>query len=143
MDYKEQVENNLRNEYAQIALKVRRQEEKIKDLETEFSGCRDELEEYKKTGCAVNMLVTYDSYLKHLHNRIVQENKVLKKLQEQAEKKRQEVVAAKVETSSFEKLKEKKRAEYDKEVQRQDEKFIEEFVSNTTSTKNSAMKLAM
>ena len=40
-----------------------------------------------------------------------------------------EVVEAKKETSSIDKLKERKQMEYDKEVQKQEEHFIEEFVT--------------
>ena len=57
-----------------------------------------------------------------------------------AEKKREEMVAAKVETSSFEKLKEKKQLEYDKEAAKKEEQFIDEFVSNTA---NSARREAL
>ena len=53
------------------------------------------------------------------------------------EKKRSEVVEAKQETSSIDKLKEKKLKEYEKAVQKQEELFIEEFVS----TKNAMERL--
>ena len=53
----------------------------------------------------------------------------LARLREQEEIKRKEVVEAKKETSSIDKLKERKRFEYDKEVLKQDERLIEEFVT--------------
>ena len=43
--------------------------------------------------------------------------------------KRSEVVEAKKETSSIDKLKEKKFKEYEKAVQKEEEQFIEEFVA--------------
>jgi len=43
--------------------------------------------------------------------------------------KKQEVINAKVDTSRFEKLKERKLVEYQKEVAKADELFVEEFVS--------------
>lgn len=60
------------------------------------------------------------------------EKERLKKLRQEEDAKKQEVVEAKVDTSKFEKLKEKKFQEYQKAVMKADELFIEEFVSNTT-----------
>lgn len=136
LDYKEQVENNLKNEYSQIAKRVKDQEQKLERLNMEFAGCRNEFEARKKQGCPVNVMITYDGYLNSIRMRIEEEKKVLEKLKIEEERKRQEMVRAKVETSSFERLKEKKKAEYDKDTQKQEEKFIEEFVSNLTSTRN-------
>ena len=42
------------------------------------------------------------------------------------------MISAKVDTSKFEKLKEKKLQEYQKAVMKADETFVEEFVSNTS-----------
>ena len=53
----------------------------------------------------------------------------LAKLREKEEAKRSEVVEAKKETSSIDKLKEKKFKEYEKAVQKEEEQFIEEFVA--------------
>jgi len=47
------------------------------------------------------------------------------------------VVEARKEVVSIEKLKEKKLLQYNKEVLRSEELFIEEFVSNTTSVQGS------
>ena len=53
----------------------------------------------------------------------------LEKLKAQEEKKRAEVVEARKETSSIEKLREKKLAAYHKALEKSEEQFIEEFVS--------------
>ncbi len=42
------------------------------------------------------------------------------------------MITAKVDTSKFEKLKDRKFKEYQKEAAKADETFIEEFVSNTS-----------
>lgn len=85
-------------------------------------------------------MVSYDGYLNSLRKQIEKEKQVLTELRIDAEKKREEMVAAKVETSSFEKLKEKKQLEYDKEAAKKEEQFIDEFVSNTA---NSARREAL
>lgn len=80
---------------------------------------------------------TYENYLDALRLKILQKQELLVKLQTQEEAKRNEVVEAKKETSSIDKLKERKREEYEKEVQKEEEHFIEEFVS----TKRAMAKL--
>lgn len=133
LDYKEQVENSLRSEYAQKMERVKKQEQYIDRLNAEFAGCRNEFEGRKKQGCTVNLMVSYDGYLNSLRKKIELEKQQLSELKADAEKKREEMVAAKVETSSFEKLKEKKQIEYEKEAVKKEEQFIEEFVSNTAN----------
>ncbi len=58
------------------------------------------------------------------------EKERLKALRKQEDEKKQEVISAKVDTSKFEKLKEKKIIEYQKVAMKADEMFVEEFVSN-------------
>ena len=60
---------------------------------------------------------------------IDEEKERLKVLKKQENAKKQEVINAKVDTSRFEKLKERKLVEYQKEVAKADELFVEEFVS--------------
>ena len=72
---------------------------------------------------------TYENYLEALGVRIRKKYEELAKLKEKEEAKRNEVVEAKKETSSIDKLKEKKFKEYESEVQKEEERFIEEFVA--------------
>ena len=58
-------------------------------------------------------------------------NRRLEELEAEAEKRREAMVEAKKETSSIEKLKEKKLEAYHKEEAKSEELFIEEFVSST------------
>ena len=55
----------------------------------------------------------------------------LERLRQEEEAKRAQVVAAKQDTSSLEKLKEKKLELYNKAVQKSEEAMIDEFVSTT------------
>ena len=59
LDYKGQVENSLRSEYAQKMAKVKKQEVYIDSLISQFAGCRNEFEARKKQGCTVNLMVSY------------------------------------------------------------------------------------
>jgi flagellar FliJ protein len=66
-----------------------------------------------------------------LESDIQRETQRLEDLRAKEEKKRAEVVQAKVETSSLDKLKEKKLGDYQKAVQKDEEQKVEEFVSTT------------
>lgn len=87
LDYKGQVENSLRSEYAQKMAKVKKQEVYIDSLISQFAGCRNEFEARKKQGCTVNLMVSYDGYLNSLRKQIEKEKQVLTELRIDAEKK--------------------------------------------------------
>ncbi|CUX49224.1 flagellar export protein FliJ [Clostridium sp. C105KSO13] len=138
LNYKIQIERNLRNEYAQIVQKVMRKEEQIKGLEQRHRVCAVDYDQEKERGAMVNRLRTFEDYLQSLSDKINAEKQNLAQLKVIEEKKRQEVIAAKQDTASIDMLKTKRMQEYDKEVQKDDERLIEEFVSNMMSGSASA-----
>ena len=133
LNYKEQVLDGLKAEHARILAKVRECEQAIERLEEEHRVCTRELREHKMEGMTIREIHGYENYLEALNIKIRIKQEQLKKLMEQEEAKRNEVVEAKKETSSIDKLKEKKKAEYDKAVQKEEEKFIEEFVATKSA----------
>lgn len=133
LNYKEQVLDGLKAEHARILAKVRECEQAIERLEEEHRACTLELREHKMEGMTIREIHGYENYLEALDIKIRIKQEQLKKLMEQEEAKRNEVVEAKKETSSIDKLKEKKKAEYDKAVQKEEEKFIEEFVATKSA----------
>lgn len=137
LSYKEQILENLRSEHARILGKIRACEKDIDELETERTVCARELAESRLRGITISKIRTYENYLEALRLRIKRKREVLAELHRQEERKREEVVEAKKETSSIEKLKERKLEEYNKQVMKEEEQFIEEFVS----TKNAMAKL--
>ena len=88
LDYKEQVENNLRSEYSQRMDRVKKQERYIDSLNAEFAGVRNEFEARKKQGCTVNVMVAYDGYLNNLRKNTEKEKEQLAVLKKEAEQKR-------------------------------------------------------
>lgn len=127
--YKEQALDSLKAEHARILARVRECELAIDELEFQRRQCTIEFRQSKAAGMKINEIRTYENYLESLQIKIRRKQELLARLQEQEEAKRQEVVEAKKETSSLDKLKEHKQTEYDKEVQKQEERFIEEFVT--------------
>lgn len=134
LDFKAQVLESKQNEHGKALAAQNKQEKIIKALENEYLNYRNQLNEKRRAGLTVVEALSYESYMKHLDKQIRIEAKKYEELRDFQEKKRGEVVEAKKETSTIEKLKEKKRDEYDKLVLKKDEQFIEEFVSNKMSS---------
>ena len=139
LDYKEQVLDGLKAEHARILMKVRECERAIEELEQLHRDCTAEFRKNKLNGIKISEIHTYENYLEALGVKIRIKQDQLEKLKLREEAKRNEVVEAKKETSTLDKLKEKKREEYDKEVQKEEEIFIEEFVT----TKSAMVRLGM
>lgn len=130
LNYKEQVLENLQGEHARIIAERVECERGIEALEQEQREWMAELEKKKLQGLSITDMQTYDRFLTSLRGKIEREQQRLAEILIREERKREEVVEARKETASITKLKERKRAQYDKEVQKADEQFIDEFVSN-------------
>ena len=135
--YKEQVLDSLKAEHARILAKIRECENAIDELEHEHRQCDIEFRQNKLSGMKISEMHTYENYLDALRQKIRRKQEQLARLREQEEIKRNEVVEAKKETATIEKLRERKLMEYDKQVQKEEERFIEEFVV----TKNALAKI--
>lgn len=133
LDYKLQIVEHLQGEHAAILAEIKSQEEAIVSLQHKYDKCNEDLKEEQRIGITVNQIFTYENYMEVLSFQIKKEKEKLQLLHKKAEIKRQQVVEARKESSSIEKLKEKKLEGYRKEVQKQEEQLIEEFVMNEKS----------
>lgn len=131
LDYKQQVLDSLKGEHATILAQVREQENVLENVWQDYRSCNEEYRERKMSGLTIIEATFYQNGLRALEMDIQRETDRLTELQKQEEKKREEVVEAKKDTSSLEKLREKKLDQYQKAVQKNEELFIEEFVSTT------------
>lgn len=134
LDYKDQILESKQNEHGKAMAAQNEQEKIIIKLKSQYHTYKEELNEKRKQGLTVIEAISYESYMNHLDSMIRIENEKLEDLKEYQEQKRAEVVEAKKETATIEKLKDKKRLEYDKMLLKKDELFIEEFVSNTMAS---------
>ena len=133
LSYKEQVLENLQAQHAKIMAEIVECERGIALLEEEQQSCMTELDEKRARGSSINDMQTYDRFLTSLRKKIEREKVRLAEIRVREEKKREEVIEARKETASITKLREKKLAQYDKEVQKEEEHFIDEFVSNKSA----------
>ena len=137
LNYKDQVLENLKTEHAQILADIAQQERRIEELMDKSQSAAVRYREDTQCGVTVNIMREYERYITFIQQRIVVEQGVLLKLKKKEEQKRAEVIEAKKEKASIDKLKEKKLDQYNKEVLKSEELFIEEFVSNTMSVRSS------
>lgn len=129
LDYKQEVLSALQTEHATILARVHAQEDLLEELENYYSELDAEFTERKLEGITILDAMQYEQYLRATERQIEEAVEILKQLQAEAEAKRLEVVEAKKDTSSIEKLREKKLDSYNKAVQKSEELIIEEFVT--------------
>lgn len=131
LKYKNDRLEMLRNEHAGILRRMHAQEEKIAGLEKSRDECAAEFNEKKLTGIIPVEAVNYQNYLNRQNVLIRREYNVLKRIRKEEEQKKDEILEAKKESLSIEKLKEINMEEYRKAESKENEMFIEEFVSNS------------
>ena len=131
LDYKNQALDALRAEHGAILAQVRAQEAVVEGLEREYSQVDGEFTQRKLEGLTVLDALNYEQYLRALEREVKEEYRKLSLLRRQEEQKRGQVVEARKETATIEKLKEHKLEDYRKAEQKDEELRIEEFVSTT------------
>jgi len=129
LSYKQQILDALQAEYGEIAAQVRFKEEELDRLWQNYRLYNSEYKENVSVGLAMSDVLVYQSRLRAMEKEIQTETLQLEALKKKEEEKRAEVVEAKKESTSIEKLKEKKLTDYRKQETKDEEQFIEEFVS--------------
>ena len=131
LDYKTQALDALRAEHGAILAQVRVQEKVIEDLEAEYRDADADFTQRKLEGINVLDAMSFEQYLRSLERKLQEEYRKLDRLRKREEEKRSQVVEARKETATIEKLKEHKLEDYRKAEQKDEEQRIEEFVSTT------------
>ena len=121
LEYKQQILDSLQAEHGAILARIRKQEEHIEALEAEYRHLSQEFNRRKAEGISILDALKYEQYLRAMERQIEEAHQLLQDLQKQVE--------AKKDTSSIEKLREKKLEVYNKAVQKSEENLIDEFVT--------------
>ncbi len=129
LGYRQQVLEAKQQDYAMAQGQAQEQEDVVRSLEAEYDDFDAEFTQKKIQGMAVIEAMTSESCLRALELDIKKQYVTLRKLEAVAEEKRQEMIQAKQDASSAEKLKEKKLEAYNKEVAKSEEAFIDEMVA--------------
>ena len=117
LSYKQQVLEELQNEHGQLLYQVRQQELVLQAAEERYRGLNLEFRQAETEGLTIAEALRYESGLR-LASRWISSSR-----------KRRQVVAARQDTASLEKLKDKKWEDYQKQVQKGEELLIEELVT--------------
>ena len=105
-------------------------EDLLEELENYYSELDAEFTERKLEGITILEAMSYEQHLRALERAIQTEQRKLDALRIQEEKKRTQVVEARKETATIEKLREHKLEDYRKAEQKAEEVLIDEFVSS-------------
>ncbi len=129
LDYRQQVLEGRQNEYAKALRQVREQQERVDEAKQRYSQTNCLFRERAAEGIAIADALGFENSLRALEQEIAREVKILQERESQAEKHRALVLQAHMDASILERLKEKQQTAYQKEVQKQDERFIDELIS--------------
>lgn len=128
--FKLQVLDKVKEEYAIKQQEVLNQQSLINRLQEELFHYEEEFERVKQEGASIETIMMYVNGIERMEKRIGKEKDELIRRTVIAEEKKREVIKANVDTNAFEKLKEKELEEYRVQGQKAEEQFIEEFVSH-------------
>lgn len=131
LDYKTQVLDNLKTEYAVIVRSVDRKTEEINGLRETLNSFQSGFDHTKSQGASIESYWLYDKCIEGMEKKIDEQKEQLLVLRKKEEKKKGEVVVAKIDASRFEMLKGRRLQEYRKAQMKEEEAFTEEFVSHT------------
>ena len=134
LEYKQRILDDLKEQYALRMKFVEEKKLEIRNLRAKADALTVEFDEVKKTGAAIEKFLMYSSMIDNLDKQVEIEKEALKILQANADKKKDEVVAANIDVNKFLKLKEKKQMLYKAQEQKDQEAFIDEFVSNQANS---------
>ncbi|SEA42049.1 flagellar export protein FliJ [Oribacterium sp. KHPX15] len=134
LEYKQRILDDLKEQYAVRMKFVEEKKLEIRNLRAKADALTVEFDEVKKTGAAIEKFLMYSSMIDNLDKQVEMEKEALKILQANADKKKDEVVAANIDVNKFVKLKEKKQMIYKAQEQKDQEAFIDEFVSNQANS---------
>lgn len=136
LNYRQQVLEGRQNEYAQALKRVREQQERLDNVHTRYRETNSRFREQAAKGIAIADAMGFENNLRALEQEIARETKLLQEREHQAENHRALVLQAHLDASILERLKEKQRLSYQQEVQKQDERFIDELISAERAGRN-------
>ena len=129
LDYRQQVLEGRQNEYAKALQKVQQQQDRLDDAQARYQELNRRFREEAALGISISDAQGFEMGLRVLEMEIARETKLLRELEAEAERLRARVLEAHQDAAILERLKEKKKDAYQKELQKQDERFIDELVS--------------
>ncbi|HCW81096.1 MAG TPA: flagellar export protein FliJ [Ruminococcaceae bacterium] len=135
LEYKRQVLGLMKSELSRLQLKLRETEKKIEDTNREFEANSKNLTAKMRNGMPSHIIAVYKDYLGRLNRRVISLAEEKKKIANAMAAKRKEIVKMNSDISGLERLRDKQLGEYHAEEIKEQELFIEEFVSHTANSR--------
>lgn len=129
LSYKQQALDAAKAEHGAILARVREQEQVVDREEQCYREYNLEYRQRKEEGLTIGEAAVYQNGLRAQEMRIQREIDRLETLKKQEEEKRAQMIEAKKESASLEKLREQKLDAYNKAVQKSEEAMIDELIS--------------
>lgn len=129
LDYRQRILEGRQNEYATATRRVQEQQARLDVVQERYQSLNNRFREEAAAGITIADAMSYENGLRVLEREIARETQTLQRLEQEAKEKRQRMLQAYMDATVLERLKEKQRDAYEKEVQKRDEQFIEELVS--------------
>ena len=129
LGYRQQVLEGRQNEYARTLQKVAQQQDRVDNAQARYQDLNRRFREEAAKGITASDALGFEMGLQVLEMEITRETNRLRELQAEAEQQRAKVLKAHQDAAILERLKEKQKDAYQKELQKQDERFIDELVS--------------
>ena len=129
LDYRQRILEGRQNEYATATRRVQEQQARLDAVQERYQSLNNRFREEAAAGITIADAMSYENGLRVLEREIARETLTLQRLEQEAKEKRQRMLQAYMDATVLERLKEKQRDAYEKEVQKRDEQFIEELVS--------------
>lgn len=130
LNYKNQILDSLQSELQMIQNELNESEKKLSELHSLYKATNLKLREACLNHITANEISSYKLYLNETDKLIKINEEISARIKQKLTKKQIEIVNAKIEVSTFEKLKEKQFTLYSEALKKENELFIEEFVSN-------------
>lgn len=139
LEIKDQILENLKVELSSLNNDLKNTVVVIDNLKLRFRSIDEEFVKKSFASISVGEMIYYkmlmEGTLKQIELKEEEKQRIIKRI----EVKRQEIISMNKEISSLEKLKEKELEKHSKAVEKSEEIFIEEFVSNISMTKKYAV----
>ena len=128
LDVKIKEEDNKKNEVYILNMEIISMQEKLHNLEKEFSKKGVEREETCKEGASIQDIIQLNKYTNYLQLEINRNKEEMEKLKIQLEEKKQEYMDSRKERKSYENLKEKDHAKFIEKELKEEEKVTDQIV---------------
>jgi len=130
LDYKQQVLDGLMAELGALQEKARRQEQRKEAARRRLADYDAEFAEKRSQGLSIVEAIEYEGCQEVLARELRRETLELEKALRKVEDKRRQVVQARQDTFSLEKLRDMRRKEYDSAVAKEEEKTLDDLTAS-------------